>query len=91
MSRNGWREFGLEAEITFSYKSGREAEAVAKAVSPDNVGGPSGLFIKTIRRGTKVFTLVRCEMRLQTLIATIDDFLCCVSVAEKAFSAAKNA
>ena len=80
----------MEAEITLSYEDEREAEAVAKAVSPDNVGVPSGLFIKTTRRGEKVLTLVRCEMRLQTFIATIDDFLCCVSVAEKAFSAVKK-
>ncbi len=81
----------MEARITLSYGDEREAEAVAKAVSPDNVRVPSGLFIKTIRRGRKVLTSVKCEMRLQTFIATIDDFLCCVSVAEKTFSAAKKA
>ena len=80
----------MEAEITLSYENEREAEAVAKAVAPDNVRGPSGLFIETIRRGTEVLTLVRCKMRLQTFMATIDDFLCCVSVAERAFSAAKK-
>ncbi len=81
----------MEAEITLSYENEREAEAVAKAVSPDNVRVPSGLFIKTLRGGRRVLTLVRCEMRLQTFIATLDDFLSCVSVAEKAFSAAKKA
>ncbi len=81
----------MEAEITLSYENEREAEAVARAVSPDNVRAPSGLFIKTVWRGRKVLTLVRCKMRLQTFIATIDDFLCCVSVAEKAFSTAKKA
>ena len=81
----------MEAKITLSYENESEAEAVAKAVSPDNVRVPSGLLIRTIRRGARVLTLVRCEMKLQTFIATIDDFLCCVSVAEKAFSAAKKA
>ena len=80
----------MEAEILLSYDNEREAEAVAKAVSPDNVMVPSGLFVKTIRRGRKVLTLVRCEMRLQTFIATIDDLLSCVSVAERAFSAVKE-
>ncbi len=80
----------MEAEITLSYENEREAEAVAKAVSPDNVRAPSGLSIKTVRRGTKVLTSVTCEMRLQTFIATIDDFLSCVSVAERTFSAAKK-
>lgn len=80
----------MEAEITLSYKDEREAEAVAKAVSPDNVEVPPGLFIRTIQKGFKVFTRVRCETRLRTFAATIDDLLCCVSVAEKAFSVAKG-
>ena len=81
----------MEAEFTLSYEDEREAEAVVKAVSPDNVGVPSGLFIETVRRGREVLTLVTCEMRLETLLATIDDFLRCVSVAEKTFSAVKKA
>lgn len=80
----------MEAKITLSYENEREAEAIAKAVSPDNVKVPSGLFIKTVRRREKVLTLVRCKMRLQTFIATLDDFLCCASVAERALPAAKK-
>lgn len=80
----------MEAEITLSYKNEREAEAVAKAVSPDNVKVPPGLFVKTTRRGPKVLTTIECETKLETFIATIDDLLSCVSVAEKAFSVAKK-
>ena len=80
----------MEAEITLSYKNEREAEAVAKAVSPDNVQVPPGLFIRTMRKGFKVFTWVRCETKLQTFMATIDDLLSCISIAEKAFSVAKR-
>jgi len=80
----------LEAEIKLSYKNEREAEAVAKAVSPDNVEVPPGLFVKTVKRGSKVFTTIECQTKLQTLIATIDDLLSCVSVAEKTFSVAKE-
>lgn len=80
----------MEAEIKLSYQNKREAEAIAKAVSPDNVKVPPGLSIKTTKKGSKVFTKVKCETRLQTFIATIDDLLCCVSIAEKAFSAAKK-
>ena len=80
----------MEAEIKLSYKNEREAEAVAKAVSPDNVEVPPGLFVKTVRKGPKVFTTIECQTKLQTLIATIDDLLSCVSVAEKAFSVAKE-
>ena len=73
----------LEAKVVLSYKTIQEAEAVAKAVSPDNVKVPQGLFIKTTRRGTRVFTKIECETRLQTFVATIDDLLSAVSVAER--------
>jgi len=80
----------LEAEIRLSYENEREAEAVTKAVSPDNVEAPSGLYIETVRNGSDVYTKVECQTRLQTLIATIDDLLACVSVAEKSFNVAKK-
>ena len=80
----------MEAKITLSYKNEREAEAVAKAVSPDNVKVPLGLFVKTTRRKSKVFTTIECETKLETFMATIDDLLSCVSIAEKAFSVAKE-
>jgi len=80
----------MEAEIVLSYKNEREAEAVAKAVSPDNFKVPRGLFIETIHRGAKVFTTVKCDLRLQTFIATIDDLLSCISVAEEVFTAVKK-
>jgi len=75
----------LEAEILLSYKNKREAEAVTKAVSPDNIEVPPGLFIETVRKGSEVHTGIECQLRLHTLIATIDDLLACVSVAEKTF------
>lgn len=80
----------METEIRLSYKNEREAEAVAKAVSPDNIEIPLGLYIKTVRNGSDVYTKVECQTRLQTLIATIDDLLACVSVAEKTFKVAKK-
>jgi hypothetical protein len=79
----------LEAEIRLSYRNEREAEAVANAVSPDNVEVPPGLHIETLRNGSDVLTKIECQTRLQTLIATIDDLLACVSVAEKTFKIAK--
>ena len=80
----------MEAEIRLSYRNELEAEAVARAVSPDNVEGPQGLFIKTVRNGSEVYTKVECQTRLQTLIATLDDLLACVSVAERTFNVAKR-
>ena len=80
----------MEAEIRLSYRNEREAEAVAKAVSPDNVEVPQGLYIETVRNGSTVYTKIECQTRLQTLIATLDDLLACVSVAEKTFKVAKR-
>jgi hypothetical protein len=80
----------LEAEILLYYKNDREAEAVVKAISPDNVEVPPGLHIRTLRKGSIVQTHVDCQSRLQTLIATIDDLLACVSVAEKSFKIANK-
>ncbi len=77
----------LEAKIVLSYKTLREAEAVANAVSPDNVKVPEGLSVKTMRRRKRVFTNIECESRLQTFVATIDDLLSAVSVAERSLSA----
>jgi len=80
----------LEAKITLSYKSEKEAGAVAKAVSPDNQKLPKGLFVKTTSKESRVFTLIKCETKLQTFMATIDDLLGCVSVAEKALVISKE-
>lgn len=80
----------MEAEIRLCYRNEREAEAVAKAVSPDNVEVPAGLTVKTVREKTEVLTMVKCQTRLQTFIATLDDLLSCVSVAEKTFTVAEK-
>lgn len=80
----------MEARIQLAYKNAREAEAVAKAVTPDNLKVPAGLKIETVRDGNTVLTRIVCETRLQTFMATIDDLLESVSVAENVFKAAKS-
>ena len=80
----------MKAEFTLAYNAAREAKAVANAVSPDNVELPPGLFVRTTRQKKKVYTRIECETRLQTFIASIDDLLACVTIAEKAFTAVKS-
>ena len=80
----------MDTEIRIVYNSAKEAEAVAKAVTPDNKKVPSGLTIKTIRKGSTVLTTMNCQTKMQTFIATIDDLLESVSVAEDAFNAARK-
>ncbi len=83
-------EHRLEAEIRLFYGDEREAEAVAKAVSPDNVEVPPGLTVETVRERSEVVTRVECKTKLQTFVATLDDLLSCVSVAERSFTVAKK-
>jgi tRNA threonylcarbamoyladenosine modification (KEOPS) complex Pcc1 subunit len=80
----------LEVKIALKYKTPLEAEAVANAVSPDNLKAPQGLSVETTRRGNKVINKIQCETKLQTFMATIDDLLSAVSVAERVLSAAKT-
>jgi tRNA threonylcarbamoyladenosine modification (KEOPS) complex Pcc1 subunit len=80
----------LEAEIILDYDKAEIAEAVAKAVSPDNFKTPRGLSIKTTWRKEKVLTKIKCKRKLSTFIATIDDLLFCISTAEKTLQIAKK-
>ena len=80
----------MQAEITIKYEDIKKAEAVAKAISPDNLKTPSGLSVKTTRKLYKVLTQIKCPEKLPTFIATIDDLLFCISIAEKTLLSAKN-
>jgi hypothetical protein len=80
----------MEAEITLEYDDAKDAEAVTKAVSPDNFKVPPSLSIETMSIGNKVVTHIRCGRKLPTFIATIDDLLFCVSTAEKTLLTVKN-
>jgi hypothetical protein len=75
----------VEAKLRFIYATKREAEAVNDAISPDNIKAPSGLQVKTTRHINSLVTYVRCEKSIGTLIATLDDLVACISVAEQAF------
>ncbi|MEM2367085.1 MAG: KEOPS complex subunit Pcc1 [Candidatus Bathyarchaeia archaeon] len=80
----------MEAEIIISYDDVESAKAVAKAVSPDNFKVPPGLFVKTTRDGKEVTTLINYKRKLQTFIATIDDLLFAISLAEKTLKTARK-
>ena len=73
----------MEARLTLEYSDAKMAEAVAKAVSPDNFKTPIGLQVKTFRDDKEVVTQIKCEGKLGTFTATIDDLLFSASIAEK--------
>jgi cell fate regulator YaaT (PSP1 superfamily) len=80
----------LEATVTLEYADAKIAEAVAKAVSPDNFKTPIGLHVKTVREERKVVTEIQCEGKLSTFTATIDDLLFSASTAEKTLRTIKR-
>ncbi len=80
----------MKAEVILEYDSACWAEAVADAVSGDNVKTPVGLSVRTICAGRKVVTNVECGCRLITFIATIDDLLFSASSAEKVLRATER-
>lgn len=80
----------LQATITLEYADAKTAEAVAKAVSPDNLKAPCGLQVNTVRDHCKVVTEIVCEGKLATFTATIDDLLFSASTAEKTLQAIKT-
>jgi len=80
----------LEATITLEYDDEEIAEAVANAVSPDNYKTPTDLTVTTTREHNVVTTEIRAEGKIVTFIATIDDLLFSVSVAEKTLKAVQQ-
>ncbi len=73
----------LQATITLEYKDAKTAEAIAKAISPDNFKTPIGLKVNTAQESNKVITQIECDGKLATFTATIDDLLFSASTAEK--------
>lgn len=76
----------MEATVTLDYTDQKTAEAIAEAISPENFKAPIDLEVKTTRERRKVITSIRCEGKLATFIATIDDLLFSASTAEKTIS-----
>jgi hypothetical protein len=77
----------LEATVTLEYADEKLTKAVADAVSPDNFKTPPKLSVKTVMKQGKVITMIRCESKLATFTATIDDLLFSATTAEKALKA----
>ncbi len=74
----------MQATIQLEYRDEKTAEAIAKAVSPDNLKTPAGLSVTTVREKNLVITEIECDGKLATFTATIDDLLFGASTAEKA-------
>ena len=67
----------ISCNLEFDYDSEEEAQAVARAVEVDNEG-----FVKMNVEGKRIISTAESES-IPSLIHTLDDFLSCVSVAER--------
>jgi hypothetical protein len=68
-------------EIKFQKKS--EMNAIMKALIPDNVNFPKGLSMGLFSRGNTLFFEFFCNVKIETLINTIDEVLSHISVVKK--------
>jgi hypothetical protein len=68
-------------EIKFQKKS--EMNAVMKALIPDNVNFPKGLSMQLFSKGNTLFFEFFCNVKIETLINTIDEVLSHISVVKK--------
>ncbi len=70
------------ARLTLSFKDAATAKAVADSVSLDDQG-----YIRTARKGSTITATAAADGPL-ALLHTLDDYLACVSVAERTTEAA---
>lgn len=75
-----------KAEFSIVYRGEKEAKSIVKSISPDNKKVPFGLIVKARRQGRKVNVKILCIRGVKTFLATIDDLLSCIQVAEGVLS-----
>ena len=73
----------FKAKIEVKVNSKEAAKAVAVSVASDNITAPTGLTVKTYFGKDKVFSAIRCKKSLETFLATMDDLLASIQLAEK--------
>lgn len=67
----------ISCKLEFEYESENDAKAIAKSVEVDNYQ-----FVKTTLDGKRIISIAESES-IPSLIHTLDDYLACISVAEK--------
>ena len=71
------------ASLTLTFRDASTAKAVADAVSPEDAG-----YVRTRRQGATITANATADAPL-SLLHTLDDYLACVSVAERTAEAAR--
>lgn len=73
-----------EATVTIQYVDQRTAEAILRAIEPDNLTTPEGVNIESEAGGGVITINVGCRRGIGSLVATLDDLLSCIQAAEAA-------
>jgi cobalamin biosynthesis protein CbiD len=73
-----------EATVTIEYRDQRTAEAILRAIEPDNLQVPDGIEIEAEAVDGVLNVRVNCGLGIGSLVATLDDLLSCVQAAERA-------
>ncbi len=72
-----------KAVIRIRFCDEEEARMMRQTVEPDNTPLPPGLIIETRQDGALLFFEITCERGPESLLATIDDLLASIQLAEK--------
>jgi len=73
----------LRTRIVLEAETAKEAEAITRALNPDNSVLPHGMKISVRSKGSDIITEIRFSGRIQTLMSTIDDLLKCAQAADQ--------
>jgi hypothetical protein len=79
----------LKAVIRLEAEDKKKALSLIRATLPDNLSTPRYLRMKSSVCG-KLLTFDLETLRLDTLVATVDDLLSCIQAAEKSMVAIKK-
>lgn len=80
----------FQAEIGIELEDEGMAEAISRALEPDNKTAPKGLKVKAESRGTLLWIEAEVKDRPETLQATLDDLILCLQTAYNALKRMKG-
>ncbi|MBS7612522.1 hypothetical protein KEJ27_10065 [Candidatus Bathyarchaeota archaeon] len=72
-----------EVELKIHLEDKFKATALLKALEPDNKVLPAGLTIKSEVSNSTIIIRIKSNVKVETLLNTLDDLLTCFSTAEK--------
>lgn len=75
-----------KTRININYSDPETAQAILRAVAPDNIQVSKDIILESKVVGTMLQIDVDCLKSLGSLVATLDDLLSCIQAAEKAIS-----